>query len=183
MEPGIPPSRASDAEREAVVERLRGAAAEGRLSLDELAERLEAAFNAVTHTDLEPLAADLPEQQPAPAPGGGRRWIVAVMGGSNQRGRWRIAPRCTVINVMGGSLLDLSEAIVEGSETEIRVFSLMGGSDVIVPDGVHVEVGGFALMGGNDLKLKGRPAPRAGAPVVRVRAYSVMGGTDVKRAR
>ena len=67
--------------------------------------------------------------------------------------------------------------------SEIRVFSLMGGSDVIVPDGVHVEVGGFALMGGNDLKLKGRPAPGPGAPVVRVRAYSVMGGTDVKRAR
>jgi hypothetical protein len=181
FEPGMPELRVSDDEREAVVERLRTAAGDGRLSLDELADRLERAFNAVTRADLEPLAVDLPEQQAAPSGAGGRRWIVALMGGSKQIGRWRIASRCTVVNVMGGSDLDLTEAIVEGSETEIRVFSLMGGSDVVVPDGVHVELGGFALMGGNDLKLEGRPAPQPGAPVVRVRAYSVMGGTDVKR--
>jgi hypothetical protein len=183
-EPGTPATRASDAERDAVVERLRTAAGEGRLGLDELADRLDRALSAVTRADLEPLAADLPEQ-PAPAPsgGGGRRWIVAIMGGGRHRGRWRIASRCTVVNVMGGSDLDLTEAIVEGPETEIRVFSLMGGSNVIVPDGVHVELGGFAFMGGNDLKIEGRPAPHAGAPVVRVRAYSVMGGTDVKRKR
>ncbi len=153
-----------------------------RLALDELADRLEDALTAVTRADLEPLTADLPEQRaPASSEAGGRRWIVAIMGGGNHRGRWRIASRCTVVNVMGGSDLDLTEAIVEGSETEIRVFSLMGGSNVVVPDGVHVELGGFAFMGGNDLKIEGRPAPRAGAPVVRVRAYSLMGGTDVER--
>ena len=44
------------------------------------------------------------------------------------RGRWRIAKRCSVINVMGGADLDLTEAIVDDTEIEIRVFSLMGGS-------------------------------------------------------
>jgi hypothetical protein len=177
-----PAARASDAEREVAVERLRTAAGEGRLALDELSERLDAAFGAVTRADLEPLTADLPApSSPGPAAAPGRRWIVAIMGGGRHRGRWRIASRCTVVNVMGGSDLDLSEAIVEGSETEIRVFSLMGGSNIVVPDGVHAELGGFAFMGGNDLRLRGRPQPRPGAPVVRVRAYSVMGGTDVKR--
>jgi hypothetical protein len=179
-EPGIPQVRASDADRDAVVERLRTAAGEGRLALDELADRLDGALAAVTTADLEPLTADLPAAAP-PSTGGGRRWILAIMGGGTHRGRWRIAPRCTVVNVMGGSDLDLTEAIVEGSETEIRVFSLMGGSNIVVPDGVHVDLGGFAVMGGNGLKLKGRPAPAASAPVVRVRAWSLMGGTDVKR--
>jgi hypothetical protein len=55
----------------------------------------------------------------------------------------------------------------------------MGGSDIIVPEGVEVELEGFAVMGGNDLKVEG-PPPRPGAPVVRVRAYSLMGGTDLK---
>ena len=55
----------------------------------------------------------------------------------------------------------------------------MGGSDIVVPEGVEVELGGFALLGGNDLKVGGAP-PRPGAPVVRVRAFSLMGGTDVK---
>jgi Domain of unknown function (DUF1707)/Cell wall-active antibiotics response 4TMS YvqF len=143
----MPALRASDTEREAVAERLRAAAGEGRLGLEELADRLEAAFGATTRTELERLTADLPAA-PAPAPaGGGRRWFVAIMGGGKHRGRWRIASRCTVVNVMGGADLDLTEAIVEGAEIEIRVFSLMGGSKIVVPDGVHVELGGFAFMG------------------------------------
>ena len=199
----VPAVRASDAEREAAVSQLRTAAGEGRLSLDELAERLERALTAVTRADLEPLTRDLPVADAAAAgapaaaadapaaatsPGAtprgaeGRRWLIGIMGGGTQRGRWRIAKRCSVINVMGGADLDLTEAIVDDTEIEIRVFSLMGGSDILVPDGVTVELTGFALMGGNDLKLEGSEAG-PGAPVVRVRAYSVMGGTDVKRAR
>jgi hypothetical protein len=57
----------------------------------------------------------------------------------------------------------------------------MGGSDIVVPEGVHVELEGFALLGGNRLRLgSAHPPPGPGAPVVRVRAWSLMGGTDVK---
>ena len=52
--------RASDADRDRVAERLRSAAGEGRLSSDELEERLEAAFAARTDAELAPLTADLP---------------------------------------------------------------------------------------------------------------------------
>jgi hypothetical protein len=180
LEPDKPGLRASDAERDAVAERLRTAAGEGRLTLDELAERLDAALGATTRAQLEPLTADLPATPGAAPPGSGRRWIVAIMSGGTHRGRWRIASRCTVVNIMGGADLDLTEAIVDGPETEIRVFSLMGGSTITVPDGVNVDLGGFAFMGGNDLKTKGSARPQPGAPSVRVRAYSVMGGTDVR---
>ena len=101
------------------------------------------------------------------------------MGSGDRKGRWRIASRCTVVNVMGGADLDLRDALIDSAETVITVFSLMGGSDIVVPDGVEVELGGFALMGANDLELEG-PRPQPGAPVVRVRAFSLMGGTDVK---
>jgi hypothetical protein len=180
---GPPDIRASDDEREAVVGRLRTAAREGRLTLDELADRLEGALTAVTRAELAPLTADLPvEAAPAPSTSKSRHWIVGIMGGGDHGGRWRIAPRCTVVNVMGGADLDLAGAIVEGEVTEIRVFSLMGGSDIRIPDGVHAELSGFAFMGGNDLELEDAPPPAPGAPVVRVRAYSIMGGTDVKRS-
>lgn len=68
----------------------------------------------------------------------------------------------------GGTDLDLRDAIVESAETEILVFSLMGGSDIVVPDGVHVALSGFAFMGGNDLRRK-HARPPAAAPMVRVR--------------
>jgi hypothetical protein len=122
----------------------------------------------------------VPEPAPAaPARRVGTRWIVGIMGGEDRKGRWRIASRATVVNVMGGADLDLRDALIDSNETVITVVSVMGGSDIIVPEGVEVELGGFALMGGNDLKVEG-PRPRPGAPVVRVRAFSLMGGTDVK---
>jgi len=187
-------TRASDAEREAVVARLRDAAAEGRLTVEELAQRIDAAYDARTRAELEPLTADLPAPAPgatpapvaAPGPAPPARTapklLLGIMGGGDHKGRWRIASRATVVNVMGGADLDLRDALIDANETVITVVSVMGGSDIIVPEGVEVELGGFALMGGNDLRLEGgRPAP--GAPVVRVRAWSLMGGTDVRTPR
>ena len=60
--------RASDAEREAVAERLRDAAGDGRLDHNELEERLEAAYGARTLGDLAVLTSDLPERPTDPAP-------------------------------------------------------------------------------------------------------------------
>jgi DUF1707 SHOCT-like domain len=51
--------RLSDAERQVVVHRLRDGCADGRLSLDELHERLDLAYGAATHDDVAPLTADL----------------------------------------------------------------------------------------------------------------------------
>jgi hypothetical protein len=55
---------ASDADRERIAERLRAAAAEGRLTSEELEERLETAFSARRDAELEPLVADLPAPPP-----------------------------------------------------------------------------------------------------------------------
>ncbi len=57
--------RASDADRDQVAERLRHAATEGRLTADELEDRLHDAFSARTYGQLEPLVADLPGSAPA----------------------------------------------------------------------------------------------------------------------
>jgi len=52
--------RASDADRDAVVERLRRALSQGRLTVAEFDERATAAYAAKTHGDLEELTRDLP---------------------------------------------------------------------------------------------------------------------------
>ena len=59
--------RVSDADRDRVTTRLREHFAQGRLTQDELDERISAALNAKTFGDLRPLMADLPEPVPAQA--------------------------------------------------------------------------------------------------------------------
>lgn len=58
--------RASDKERDAVVQHLQAAYTEGRLDVTEYQERLEAAIRARTRGDLVPLTADLPPPTPEP---------------------------------------------------------------------------------------------------------------------
>lgn len=59
--------RASDSDRQQVVDRLRAAVGDGRLTMDEYMDRMESAYRAVTLADLGPLCADLPAGGPAPA--------------------------------------------------------------------------------------------------------------------
>jgi Domain of unknown function (DUF1707) len=106
--------RASDAEREAVAERLRRAAGEGRLDPEELEERLGRAYAARTRRDLDALVADLPgaaaprpavptavaDRDVAPLPAG--RWTAAEL---RERAAGFLIPNliCIGIWVAGGA--------------------------------------------------------------------------------
>ena len=57
--------RASDRDRQQVVEQLRSALEDGRLTMDEYVDRMEVAYQAATYGDLAPLCADLPASSPA----------------------------------------------------------------------------------------------------------------------
>jgi hypothetical protein len=182
-----PALRASDADREHAAQTLRTAAGDGRLTMDELAERLSTAYEARTREELELLVADVQVAAPAGRVPvrrgeGATRWVTAIMGGGDRKGRWRLAPRVTAVNLMGGTDLDLNDAEFSDERTELRVYSLMGGSDVFVPEGMNVEVSEFAFMGGNDVDVGDR-SPDPGGPVLRVRLISVMGGSADKRRR
>lgn len=193
--PGDPAHlRASDSDREQVAEVLRQAAGDGRLTLDELDERLGQAFAAKTYAELEPITRDLPaaaDLRPAanvtraPAAGyrfGGTptsRFAVSIMGGFGRAGQW-VAPRnFTAVTVMGGGQLDLREASFAERQVTIRAFALMGGIDITVPEGAEVQVHGIGVMGGVARPQASQGQP--GAPKVVVFAVAVMGGVNVKR--
>jgi len=59
--------RVSDADRDRAAARLRDHFAEGRLTQEELDERISAALSAKTFGDLRHVMADLPQPEPVPA--------------------------------------------------------------------------------------------------------------------
>ena len=164
-----PEARASDANRERVVEVLRRAASHGQLTTAELEDGVASAYAARTRGELERLTADVsvePLADAAPAltgpvgagvrvrgGQGGTRWVVSIIGGHDKRGRWRVASRTTVLNLVGGSDIDLNDAELSSAATELNIYSIMGACEVRVPHGVDVHVSGFALIGGNEVRL------------------------------
>lgn len=181
-----PAVRASDAERERAVTTLRDGAAHGRLTFDELAQRTELAYEATTGAELERLVADLPqtaaEADVVPAARRQRRWNIAILGGCERKGRWRPAPDAIALAVLGGVELDLREAIIDTDEIVITAISILGGIEIVVPEGVEVDLGGFAFLGGTEHK-PGTARIRPGTPIVRVRACTLLGGIEVKTKR
>jgi hypothetical protein len=182
-EPSIAPDiRASDSERELIVNRLSEHAAAGRLTLAELEERIGLAYSSTTRVELTKLVADLPKvvTEPSGARRKPTRWVLSLMSGAEKKGRWRVGDRLTAIAVMGGNDIDLRHAEIDAEDVTIIAVAVMGGMDIYVPDTVDLDIGGFALMGGNGERGSSR-VPRPGGPRIRVLAYSLMGGIDVWR--
>ncbi|GAA1355384.1 DUF1707 SHOCT-like domain-containing protein [Streptomyces beijiangensis] len=191
----LPEMRASDAERERVAESLRDAVAEGRLDMEEFENRLDAAYKARTHGELEPLVRDLPapgtfqSAVPAPAVKGG--WAeriggtvsssgaFAFWGGFSRKGPWTVGPRFTAFAMMGGGEIDLREARFADRDVVIRCFAFMGGMGVIVPPDLTVVVKGIGIMGGFGDDATGEGTP--GSPRVTVTGFALMGGVGVER--
>jgi len=177
--------RVSDAERDQTLRILGDHASVGRLTLDELEERSSRALAAKTRGELATLTGDLPQEagQDRPAPALAKkpvRWMVAIMSGSHRRGRFRAVGSINSVAIMGGDDIDLREAEIEGGELTINLVAIMGGANIYIPDSVELDVGGFSLMGGNTEVGAERP-PRPGAPVIRLRAWNLMGGATIFR--
>jgi hypothetical protein len=182
--------RVSDAERDATVRTLGEQAAVGRLTLDELEDRAGQALAAKTRGELAALTRDLPEEvgqaarsapiAPAVQARQPVRWMVAIMGGSHRRGRFRAVGSINAVAIMGGDEIDLREAEIEGGELTLNLFAVMGGANIYLPDSVDLEVGGFSLMGGHE-EVGSQRSARPGAPAVRIRIYNLMGGATIYR--
>jgi len=186
--------RASDADRERVANVLREAAGDGRLTMDELDERLDAVYAAKTYAELEPITHDLPDSgatyvpaaSPAanldPARFGGEptsHGAVAIMGGFTRKGDWVVPKEFTAFMLMGGGEIDLREARFAEREVAIHIVAIMGGCEIIVPEDATVRVTGIGVMGAFDHTGAGGGSPDG--PVITVNGVAFMGGVDVKR--
>jgi class 3 adenylate cyclase len=179
---GAGAERVSDSDRDEAVTLLREHVVVGRLTLDEFSERVGVALRARTRDDIASAMTDLPTLAVAEEESTrrrSRRRFVAVMSGSQAKGRWRLSGRTTAVAVMGGVDMDLRHAEIDGPEIVITAVAFWGGIQITVPEGFEVELEGFSFMGGRDLKL--RNAPRVpGSPRIRVRGFAIMGGIDVQ---
>ncbi len=185
-DPGI---RASDAERDATVERLSAATGDGRLTLEEFSQRMGQATTARTRAELDRLVADLPADTPPAAagstavaargPAAGPAWHVSPVGGLHVSGPWRMEPHTVVISLVGGTRLDLRQAQLAAPEVTLTEVSLVGGVRIWVPAGIRVQASGFSLIGGT--RINGGPEPGPGAPTVHIRAFGLVGGIRIYR--
>jgi hypothetical protein len=169
-------SPVTDAHRSDALRELAGYRVAGAMTLGELADAARRIQAARTLPELEKATrAPAGEALAAPAP---RRWLVVLLGGSSQRGRWRLGSAVRAVCVLGGMELDLRQAIVDGDEVSLTCVCVLGGARLIVPEGVPISFSGFSILGGrSDERAPAAPLP--GAPTIHLRLFSLLGGIEI----
>ena len=153
--PSSPALRASDADRDRVIELLRAAVADGRLDSGEFDERLDAALGARTLDALAPLTADLvavPGRAGAVAlplaatpaePAAELLTITGKHGTVRRDGRWTLPRRLALRTAWCDVLLDLTSAVRSGPELFIDLRVRGGHVELVLAPGMVVDANGL----------------------------------------
>jgi hypothetical protein len=183
--PGI---RVDDAERGETESRLRDAHVEGRLTLDELSDRLEQCWAARTREDLDRLTEDLPplaDPVPVgPAPPDRRGPGVAdragkALGSLLLLGAVVVGLGAVVTANDGTTIFGSTVVQVPNGATDVEVGTLFGRTTVVVPDGVPVTTSGLMIFGSTDCGAACATAGTATVPPVDIRARGAFGKVEI----
>jgi hypothetical protein len=123
--------RASDTDRDRVIDRLAQAAAEGRLTLEEYSERSETALAARTQGELAALTADIPASPVRAEAGTAPEKMAAVLGNESRKGPWVVPPHLAVRSVLGDCHLELQDAIIRQRVTVIDATVRLGSLTIL----------------------------------------------------
>ncbi|MEU3554190.1 DUF1707 SHOCT-like domain-containing protein [Streptomyces fragilis] len=182
--------RASDAERDRVVDQLREAVAEGRLTPEEYAERVEGALAARTLGELEEYVRDLPVGRSAPAAAPAfaleslpvaEENVTAVFSAASRTGRWRAGRRINAYAIFGSVEIDLSEAVFEHQQVTVKAVSVFGSVEVYVPENVTLRGTGGGVLG--SFEVDTADAADSNAPVIYVDGWAVLGSVEARARR
>jgi hypothetical protein len=170
--------RASDADRDRVLVLLAEAVSDGRLTMEEHAERVQRACTARTLGELADLTADLVVASAQPVRLDGGRVISGIFGPARRDGRW-VVPETLTVTALGGEVeVDFTQAILQTRHVQLLTTVIGGRLRLVVPDGVSVAVNAHVMVG---RRRGGTPSPAASdAPLIEVKGL-VLGGEIIVR--
>jgi hypothetical protein len=164
-----------------VVTVLAQAAGDGRISLDEHAERTQRAYAARTLGDLAVLTEDLAGPDAQPVRLDTSRAITAFFATERREGRWVVPDRLVVTAIGGQAILDLREALLHRPHTIMYAAAIGGQVNLLVPAGIRVIT--RSVVAGGPPDQAAEPAVPPGTPVIELHTLAVLGRIHVRTPR
>lgn len=190
-----------DTARSRVIDLLSAHFAHDHIPVEELDQRLDAAYKATSILELEALVRDLPDAQAALArlsahapayreepsvqldyPEDSER-VLSIMSETRRRGLWVVPRELEVLSIMSETELDLRQASLAPGLTEIAISGLMTKVVIIVPPGVRIVNRVLAVMGAVRDRTTRDPVVDPTAPVIRIKGWAAMAEVIIKRDR
>jgi hypothetical protein len=179
--------RASDAEREYVIDLLQRAVGQGMLDLDEFTARADIALAARTRTELNRVLLDLPDLVPdQPLRTDDVLVLRSTLSEVHRRGNWQVPGRLLIISRLGATKLDFTEAEFTRSRVVVELAVTGGSVDLLVPPTATVLAAGVSTIGGQVVDRRpplGDLGPDRGAPTFVLTGKVRAGEVRIRRPR
>jgi len=149
--------------REETIDQLILNYSHGELSLESFERRLDQALDAETHDALISLTADLDlvvdsafrehkkREFGIMADSHGlmsEQKIVSIFGNSKRQDVWDVPREIRMLNILGNTILDFTEAKFTSMSTRINVSGVFGNVKIYVPEGINVVSNVSCILGG-----------------------------------
>lgn len=169
-------------EREHVGKLLQRAVGQGRLTITEFTERLDAVLAARTRGELNAVLVDLPGFTLIQPKTQEVLELSHHLGELTRRGPWHVPPRVQLVGHFGSALLDFTEAVFSGPVVSLELNKTAGSTTIVVPDGATVDTDGLRVTMGRvkDSTVR-RIAP--GTPHFVITGRSTMGEVRIRHPR
>ncbi|SFR58841.1 Cell wall-active antibiotics response 4TMS YvqF [Pseudidiomarina maritima] len=162
------------------------------ISAEAFERRLDDAMATDSHQQLVELVEDLPleadasydakkERSFTPNYGAGEESqddkLVSILGSSVREGQWVVPKKINVVDVLGSTKIDFTDAIFQHQNIEVNVANVLGSLEIFVPESVNVTIRMYDIVGSSENKapsMAGRQAPQ-----ITITGYSVLGSVEV----
>ena len=181
--------------RERVIQRLTDAFANDLISVTELEDRLQKAYQATTAAEAEALVAGLPGTGPVarqadagfPAAVEIERVpqrFLSIFSSQSRRGVWNVPRQLDVFALFSDTTIDLTHATMPPDIVDLDVSVIFANLTIVVPPGLRVvnKIGAFAANVESEPALDLAPM-RPGSPVIRLSGNAVFGNVEIVAAK
>ncbi|GMM85286.1 hypothetical protein CWB73_18900 [Pseudoalteromonas phenolica] len=182
--------------REEVIDNLIYNYSHGVISAEAFERRLDKAMSTQVHAEIVALTADLTMQADekytaqkdaslninyGQKSAGDKLDIKTVLGNSSRTGKWAVPKEINLLNVLGSTTLDFSDAVFEHQEVTVNVNCILGSEKILIPEGVNVICEAFCILGNVENKAPSI-APKQ-APTIKIKGKLWLGSVDVEIKR
>ncbi|MGV0853642.1 DUF1707 SHOCT-like domain-containing protein [Mycolicibacterium phlei] len=167
--------RVSDAERAEVRRQLEQAVGEGRLTLDEFTERIDAVLVARTRGELRRAVADLPAVASDVVELSD--WLSSI----TRRGRWTVPSLIRLRTRVCDTTLDFTTAVLSSPVVTVEIDDYLSSTELILPDGATADMAQVSTVAA-DTSVKVPHGPRSSRLHVVVRGRVRFGSVTARYA-
>jgi hypothetical protein len=173
--------RASDAEREHVIDLLQRAVGQGMLDLDEFSERTDAVLAAGTRSDLNSVLIDLPglvRDEPVVTDVLVLRSMLSEV---TRSGRWLVPAKLLISSRLGATRLDFTQAQLAHPRVTVELAVTGGVIELRVPRTATVLTTGVRVTGGRVLDRRRPAVHRLAGPHFELSGWLLAGEVRITR--